>query len=46
MGARPLKRLIQQKIKVPLSRELLFGEKTNGFTVKFDLVGEEISIVK
>jgi ATP-dependent Clp protease ATP-binding subunit ClpA len=34
MGARPLARLIQNSIKKPLSREMLFGELVNGGTVK------------
>lgn len=40
MGARPMARLIQEKIKKPLAEELLFGKLTNGgqilFTVKED----------
>ena len=34
MGARPMARLIQDKIKKPLANELLFGELTQGGTVK------------
>lgn len=34
MGARPLGRLIQSSIKVPLSREMLFGELVNGGSVR------------
>ena len=38
MGARPMARLIQEKIKKPLAEELLFGKLANGgqilFTVK------------
>jgi len=41
MGARPLARLIDEKIKSPLSREMLFGRLVNGgianFTVKDDV---------
>ncbi len=33
-GARPLSRLIQDKIKKPLAEELLFGKLTNGGSVK------------
>lgn len=46
MGARPLKRLIQHQIKVPLSRELLFGENNQGSVVKFDVVEDNVIIVK
>ena len=34
MGARPLKRLFEDKIKKPLSKEILFGKLKNGGTVK------------
>ena len=34
MGARPLKRLFEDKIKKPLSREILFGKLKHGGTVK------------
>ena len=34
MGARPMARLIQERIKKPLANELLFGELVNGGTVK------------
>ena len=37
MGARPLQRVIDQDIKRPLSKELLFGKLKNGGTVKIDL---------
>lgn len=30
MGARPMKRIIRQEIKVPLSQEILFGKLKNG----------------
>ncbi|MCF8005897.1 MAG: ATP-dependent Clp protease ATP-binding subunit ClpA [Methylovulum sp.] len=38
MGARPMSRLIQEKIKKPLANELLFGELTKGghVTIKLD----------
>ena len=48
MGARPMKRLIQDQIKRQLADDLLFGElATNGgeVTVKLDESGEELSIV-
>ncbi len=37
MGARPLGRVIQEKIKKPLSEELLFGALTDGGMVKIDV---------
>jgi len=36
MGARPLGRIIQERIKKPLSEELLFGQLQNGGMVKID----------
>ena len=36
MGARPLGRVIQDKIKKPLSNELLFGELVDGGLVSID----------
>ncbi len=38
MGARPMARLIQEKLKKPLANEILFGELQNGgsVTVSFD----------
>ncbi len=36
-GARPMARLIQEKIKQPLAEELLFGKLTNGGDVKVTL---------
>ena len=36
MGARPLGRVIQEKIKKPLAEELLFGDLVNGGVVKID----------
>jgi ATP-dependent Clp protease ATP-binding subunit ClpA len=30
MGARPMERLLQEKIRQPLSEELLFGSLTDG----------------
>lgn len=37
MGARPLSRVIQEKIKRPLAEELLFGKLTQGGVVKVGL---------
>ena len=42
MGARPMSRVIQQKIKKPLAEELLFGELENGGYVKIAAVGDEL----
>ena len=43
MGARPLARVIQQKIKRPLAEELLFGKLSNGGVVKIDYRDGEIT---
>ncbi len=37
MGARPMARVIQEKVKKPLADELLFGELKTGGVVKVDL---------
>lgn len=42
MGARPLSRIIDSKIKSPLSRKVLFGELSNGGKVVVSLVDDEI----
>ena len=42
-GARPLNRLIQDKLKKPLADELLFGKLTGGGEVNVDLDGDELS---
>ncbi len=43
MGARPLARVIQEKIKKPLAEEVLFGKLTKGGTVRILLNGDELS---
>ncbi len=43
MGARPLGRLIQEKIKKPLADELLFGRLVDGGAVRIDYDGEKIT---
>ena len=43
MGARPLQRVISDKIKIPLTDEILFGELKNGGSVKIDFVKDEFS---
>ncbi len=43
-GARPLARVIEDKVKRALTDELLFGALENGGTVTVDAVGGEISL--
>jgi ATP-dependent Clp protease ATP-binding subunit ClpA len=43
MGARPLHRVIDDKIKRPLSREILFGRLVNGGIVKVNFVNEDLT---
>ncbi len=43
-GARPMARLIQDKLKVALADELLFGKLEQGGTAKVGVVGGEIAI--
>ncbi len=42
MGARPMARLIQEKLKKPLANELLFGNLVNGGSVRVDLQEDEL----
>jgi ATP-dependent Clp protease ATP-binding subunit ClpA len=42
MGARPLLRVIDDKIKKPLSKEILFGNLINGGVVKVDFSNNEL----
>ena len=44
MGARPMARLIQDKLKRPLAEELLFGELEHGGHVIVDLEKDEIVV--
>lgn len=44
MGARPLRRIFQEKIKKPLSRELLFGCLKDGGEANVDYNGTEFTI--
>lgn len=44
MGARPLGRIISERIKKPLARELLFGQLKNGGTVKISCSNEHLSV--
>lgn len=43
MGARPMARLIQEKIKKPLAEMILFGELSEGGEVEIDLVDGALS---
>ncbi|NQY95438.1 MAG: AAA family ATPase, partial [Campylobacteraceae bacterium] len=43
MGARPLGRVISDKIKKPLTNEILFGALKNGGTVKIDFVKDDFT---
>ncbi len=45
MGARPLSRVIVQKIKMPLTDEILFGKLKNGGLVKIDFVKNEFKFI-
>ncbi|MBB71372.1 MAG: ATP-dependent Clp protease ATP-binding subunit ClpA [Legionellales bacterium] len=43
MGARPMARLIQEKLKKPLAEELLFGQLADGGMIRIDMDGDEVS---
>ncbi len=43
-GARPMSRLIQQKIREPLAEEILFGKLEHGGIAKVSTEGEEIKV--
>ena len=43
MGARPLARVIQEKIKRPLAEEILFGKLEKGGLVVVDFDGSELA---
>ena len=45
MGARPLQRTIDEFIKKPLSKEILFGKLTNGGIVEVAATGKEFKLV-
>ncbi len=40
MGARPMARLIQEKLKKPLAEEVLFGDLANGGSISVDVTPE------
>jgi ATP-dependent Clp protease ATP-binding subunit ClpA len=42
-GARPLARVIQERIKKPVANELLFGALAKGGGLKVDVIGEELT---
>jgi ATP-dependent Clp protease ATP-binding subunit ClpA len=44
LGARPLERLFETKIKKPLSVEILFGKLVNGGRVNVDLINNELKV--
>ncbi|QIL20639.1 ATP-dependent Clp protease ATP-binding subunit ClpA [Thermomonas sp. HDW16] len=44
MGARPMGRLIQDKVKRPLADELLFGKLVNGGRVSLDVIDGELAL--
>ena len=46
MGARPLSRIIDTKIKEPLTDEILFGNLKQGGVVKVDLKDGDIVSAK
>ncbi len=45
MGARPMSRLIQEKVKKPLANELLFGELTQGGSVKVGVKKDQLNLI-
>lgn len=44
MGARPLARVIQEHIKKPMSKEILFGELVDGGKVMVNVVDKKLSL--
>ena len=43
MGARPLQRVIRDKIKEPITSEILFGVLKDGGVVKIDFLNDEFN---
>ncbi len=43
-GARPMARLVEQKVKKPLAEALLFGELNGGGVAHIDVKGEELAL--
>lgn len=46
MGARPLNRLIHEKIKKPLSKEIIFGFLQNGGSALIDIINGEVRVLE
>jgi ATP-dependent Clp protease ATP-binding subunit ClpA len=44
MGARPLQRTIDEYIKKPLSKEILFGKLTNGGVVEISVEKDQLKL--
>lgn len=44
LGARPFERLFEEKVKKPLSKEILFGKLANGGIANVDVIGDDISV--
>ena len=44
MGARPLQRVIDDMVKKPLSKEILFGKLTNGGVVELTLTNDQLKL--
>ena len=42
MGARPLARLIDSKLKTPLSRKILFGDLQDGGRINVTIVNDQL----
>lgn len=45
LGARPISRLIDEKIKKPLAHEILFGKLENGGKIKIDVAQDELEFI-
>ena len=43
MGARPLSRLIQEKIKKPIAEQILYGKLSKGGNIKLDIKNNELT---
>lgn len=44
MGARPLRRIVEQQVKKPISKEMLFGDLKEGGIVKIDLANGKLKV--
>ena len=44
MGARPMARLIHEKIKVPLAKKILFDKLSDGVTITVSASGDELEL--